>query len=80
MAITIKELDIMKLKLPLFTALFLIIGQGCASFNQSHIYSDLSLSTKSELNAEIAVNTNSKLQGSAIFNKDLLLQLYFSVY
>ena len=55
----------MKIKLSFLSALFLLIGQGCASFNQSHIYSDLNLSTKSELNAEITVNTNTKLQGSA---------------
>ena len=55
----------MKIKLSFLTVLFLLIGQGCSSFNQSHIYSDLNLSTKSELNAEITVNTNTKLRGSA---------------
>ena len=55
----------MKLKLSLLITLFLLIGQSCASFNQSHIYSDLNLSTKSELNAEITVNTDTKLKGSA---------------
>ena len=55
----------MKLKYLLFSTLLLLLAQGCASFNQSHIYSDLKISTESELNAEILVNTNSKLEGSA---------------
>ena len=44
---------------------FMLIFSGCASTNQSHIYSEIYVSTESELVADIDVNMNEKLTGTA---------------
>ena len=44
---------------------FMLIFSGCASTNQSHIYSEIYVNTESELVADIDVNMNEKLTGTA---------------
>ena len=45
-----------------FSLLFIA---GCVSTNRSHVFSDMSINTKSELEADIAVDVNKKLTGTA---------------
>ena len=42
-----------------------LILVGCVSTNKSHIFSDLGVSTQSELDAEISVDLSKKLTGTA---------------
>ena len=42
-----------------------LILVGCAATNKSHIFSDLGVSTQSELDAEISVDLTKKLTGTA---------------
>ena len=44
---------------------FIIMLGGCASTNKSHVFSDLTVSTQSELDAEISVDLSKKLTGTA---------------
>lgn len=43
----------------------MVILAGCAATNQSHIFSPIDISVGSELEADIEVNTNKKLTGTA---------------
>lgn len=44
---------------------FTIMLGGCASTTKSHIFSDLTVSTQSQLDAEISVDLSKKLSGTA---------------
>ena len=44
---------------------FIIMLGGCASTNKSHVFSDLTVSTQSELDSEISVDLSKKLSGTA---------------
>ena len=45
--------------------IFVLLFFGCASLNKSNIYSDISVSTESKLNAEVKVDLSKKLTGSS---------------
>tara|TARA_B100000959_G_scaffold26255_1_gene25397 strand:+ start:467 stop:898 length:432 start_codon:yes stop_codon:yes gene_type:complete len=48
-----------------FITFIVIILGGCASTNKSHVFSDLTVSTQSELDADISVDLDKKLSGTA---------------
>ena len=53
------------IKLVLLTISICLFLSGCASTNKSHIFSPVSVSVNSELNADIEVDMSKKLTGSA---------------
>ena len=48
-----------------FITFIVIILGGCGATNKSHIFSDLTVSTQSELDADISVDLSKKLSGTA---------------
>ena len=53
------------IKLITIVALFLLLITGCASVNQSHIYSPVGVSISSEMTADVDVDLSKKLIGTA---------------
>ena len=58
-------MNIKSIKLITIVALFSVLITGCASVNQSHIYSPVGVSISSEMTANIDVDLSKKLTGSA---------------
>jgi len=53
------------IKLISIVALSLLFITGCASVNQSHIYSPVGISISSDMTADVDVDLSKKLTGSA---------------
>jgi len=60
-----KGIRMKTIKLITIVALFLVFITGCASVNQSHIYSPVGISISSEMTADVDVDLSKKLTGSA---------------
>jgi len=58
-------MNIKSIKLITIVALFSVLITGCASVNQSHIYSPVGVSISSEMTANIDVDLSKKLTASA---------------